>query len=242
MTAGGRTRLYTGILFVVILVAALFVYLNYTMSRVVSQSAQLESNAYGVSIDYSGIIEKQYVDVGQKVKKNDKLFEIKSSSLAEALNADRVQKSSLLFELTPSSNIIVKASADGVVRTVNFREGSYIPANAEAAKIDIADSLYVMAKYRLRAADYGRVNRGNMVEVTLPDNTKLEAKVFDVSLQRTGEQVDTIVKARFENQHINTVVFASGTPVETTWRLNNSKWYDTVTNGVKQLFVPYERS
>lgn len=240
MTPNGRARLYTGIIVVFLIVGGLFIYLNYTMSRVVSQSAQLESNKYGVSIDYSGIIEKQYVEVGQKVKKGDELFEIKSASLAEALNTDRIQKSALLFELSKNGNIVVKASADGIVRTINFREGSYIPANSEAATIDIANSLYVMAKYRLRAADYARINRDNPVEVTLPDNTKMDGKVFDVSLVRNGEQVETIVKARLNQHDINTLAFSSGTPVESTWRLNNSKWYDVITNGLKQLFIPYE--
>jgi hypothetical protein len=234
----GRIRYLFGISFIVLAVVGLFVYLNYSMSNVTSRSATLESDAYTVSVEYGGMIEHQYVAVGDTVKKGQELFELRSASLADAIRLKQVDQSSLLYSLNPQGNIVLTASKAGVVRQVNFLEGSFVSANSPIAQIDVADSGYVTSRYLLRAPDYARINRDNPIIVTLPDNSRLSAKVFDISLQRDGEAVYTVVKARFDKGAKIPPTFTSGTPVTTTWQLNSNEWYNSILNFLKSLFEP----
>jgi len=234
----GRLRLFIGILVVIGAVTALFLYLNYSMSNIVSQSAVLESDTYAVSAEYGGVIEKQYVQIGDEVKKGDPLFELKSSSLADALQTKQADATGLLFSLTSTGNILITANNNGTVRQVNFLTGAFVPASSQIAQIDIADSQYVTTRYLLRAPDYARINRSHPVIVTLPDNKRLEAKVFDISLQKDGEKVYTIVKARFDKNVSIPSTFNSGTPVSATWQLEKSNWYKAIINLVKRLIEP----
>jgi len=238
----GRIRLLIGIMAVIAGVTALFLYLNYSMSNIVSQSAVLESDTYAVSAEYGGVIEKQYVQIGDAVKKGDPLFELKSSSLADALQAKQVDAAGLLFTLTPTGNILITANNNGTVRQVNFLTGAFVPASSQIAQIDVAHSQYVTTRYLLRAPDYARINRSHPVVVTLPDNTRLEAKVFDISLQKDGEKVYTIVKARFDDKATINGTFNSGTPVSATWQLEKSGWYKTIVNLLKRLVEPTSES
>lgn len=238
MSVKNHLKMLLGIMVTVAIVVAGFLYLNYTMSRVVSQEAQLESDNYAVSIDYPGLVTKAYVQEGDRVKKGDTLFQINSSELRNALTNDKIDKSSLLFDLTDSNDILVKANQDGTIRQIKYRDGVYVPPNGILGTIAVDDSTYVIAKYQLKASDYDRIDRDNPVEVTLPDNTKLDGKVFDISLQRDGQQVKTIAKARLDSRGVNDAVFTPGTPVTTTWRLKNNQWYDFIVRIIERLFVP----
>lgn len=233
-----RLRLLIGILIIIGLTGGLFIYLNYSMSVVSSRSASLQSDMNAVSVEYGGVIKKRYVEVGTKVAKDDPLFELTSPDLSEALRTSRISTESLLFSVTPDGDILLRASNSGVLREVNFAEGAFVPANSPIATIALDGSAYVTAKYSLQAPDYARINRGNAVSVTLPDNTRLDAKVFDITLEQSGDKVLTIVKARFnENANISPT-FSVGTPVSTSWQLENNSWYTTMLNSFKRLVEP----
>lgn len=233
-----RLRLLIGIVFVITLVGALFLYLNYAMSVVSSRSASLQADMNAVSVEYGGVIKKQYVEVGSTVKKNDPLFELTSSELSEALRTDRISTESLLFSVTETGDILLRASNSGVLRQVNFAEGAFVPANSPIATIAIDGSSYVTAKYSLQAPDYARINRDNDVSVTLPDNTRLDAEVFDISLEQNGDKVFTIVKARFKDDTKISPIFSVGTPVTSSWQLENNSWYTTILDSIKRLIRP----
>jgi hypothetical protein len=234
----GRVRLMAGLIAVVAVVVLLFTYLNYSMSHVSSREATLEADQYAVSVEYGGLVEKQYVTSGDMVNKNDPLFEINSSSLASALKSDKTALDSLVFDVTDSGNILLKAANDGTVRQVNFTEGAYAPNNSELATIALAGTDYISAKFLLKAPDYARINRTNALNVTLPDNQKLEAKVFDISLEQDGEGVYTIVKARLQKDVSIPATFTTGTPVQANWELESNGWYDVTIDLLKRLFKP----
>ena len=59
-----RLRFFVGIIFVIAVVAALFVYLNYTMSNISSRSATLETDSYAVTNEYDGVLRQQFVHRG----------------------------------------------------------------------------------------------------------------------------------------------------------------------------------
>lgn len=233
-----RLRLLIGILFVIALVGGLFIYLNYAMSVVSSRSASLQADANAVRVEYGGLITKQYVEVGAAVKKDDPLFEMTSSEFTEALRNDRVSRASLLFGVTENGDILLRASNSGILRQVNFAQGAFVPANSEIATIALDGSDYVTAKYALQAPDYARINRNNSVSVTLPDNTRLDARVFDISLEQDGDKVYTIVKARFNKNVDIPPTFSVGTPVSTRWQLENNSWYSAMVNAFKRLIEP----
>ncbi|AHB42488.1 Biotin/lipoyl attachment protein [Candidatus Saccharibacteria bacterium RAAC3_TM7_1] len=242
MTIGGRLKFVIGIVIVFALAAGGFLYLNYSMSNITSRAATLEADSYAISVEYGGIIEKQYVDIGTEVKKNDPLFEINSSSLKDALDSKRATKSGLLFSLTPDGNILLRSNNNGVIRQVNYPEGAYLPSNTQIAQLAVKDSDYVTAKFLLRAPDYSRIDKKKPLHVTLPDNTQLEAKIFDITLQQEGENVYTIVKARFSRGATINSNFSPGTPVSANWQLQSNSWYTNMLNLLKQLIKPTTES
>lgn len=233
-----RFRLLIGILLVVLVTFGLFVYLNYSMSNITSKSAQLDSDQYTVSVDYGGTVAKQYVQVGDTVKTGDSLFEIKSPSLQAELDAKRKSTDDLLYSLTSDGNILLQAASSGVVRNVQFTQGSYIPNNAQLATLTIDGTDYVTAKYSLNAPDYARINRNHPLKVNLPDNTTLDAKIFDITLERNGDTVMTVVKARFDKNADIPATFSTGTPVSATWELEYNNLYKTIAEWAKSILRP----
>lgn len=233
-----RVQFFIGALGVFAVVAGLFLYLNYTMSHITSHGATLEADSYAVTNEYAGVLRQQFVKPGDTVEEGDRLFELNSPSLARALSDDRVDEDSLLVEVSDEGNMILLANAPGVVQQINFSDGAYIETNTEIATIATDNARYVIAKYLLNASDYARINRDNAVQVTLPDNTKYQAEVFDISLEQDEEQVFTVVRARLPTDAEILPAFASGTPVATSWALNNSDWQDTIFEFVRSFIEP----
>lgn len=233
-----RLRFLMGFVIVLVVIAGLFLFLNYRMSNITSQKATLETDSYAVSSDYDGVLRRQFVAPGDKIKEGDRLFEISSPSLTQAIRNNQVTKDSLLFEVTDTGNMIVLANAPGTVQQINFTDGSYIAAKSDIATIATSNARYVIARYLLNAPDYARINRANPIEVTLPDNSRFNATVFDISLEKDEGQVFTVVRARLPKDAAILPTFTSGTPVATTWHLNNSDWQETLFKYVHLLIEP----
>ena len=233
-----RLKFIFGLLVVLAVVGIFFLYLNYTMLNISSQRATLETDSYMVSSEYDGVLRRQFVDIGDKVEEGDRLFEIDSPSLTQALRDERVEIDSLLFEVSDEGNMILLANAPGTTQQINFADGSYLEANSNIATIATVNARYVVAYYLLNAPDYARINRDNPVHVTLPDNSKYEANVFDINLEREGEQIFTVVRARLPKDADILPTFSSVTPVTTSWDLNSSDWQDTIFEFVRTLIEP----
>jgi hypothetical protein len=238
MSFFSRFRFLLGLLVTAVLVGGLFFYLNYSMSNINSQSATLERDQYSVSANYGGVLEREYVKIGDTVKEGDNLFELNSPELAKALSAGTVQRNSLLFSVTDQGNILLKATTSGEVRIINYSRGSFVVANRDIATIALEDTDYVNAKFILNSPDYARINRSNPVEVTLPDNTKLMADVFDIALEKEGAIVFTVVKARFQDRSSVQPTFTSGTPVNAHWKLDNTSLFETLTRLFRSFVNP----
>jgi len=233
-----RLRFIFGILLVIALCGALFIYLEHSMARIHSTSAHLDSDSYSVGIDYSSIVEKQYVEENAYVKKGDPLFEVRSSSLSDAIRSNQIAVSSLLYSVTPEGTVTITAAADGRVQTIAQRVGAFVPANSELATINIKDGLYVSATYKLSSPDYARIGIGSLIAITLPDGVKVDGKVYDISLNTNDKEVFTTLKARIDQTKVNQVAFSVGTPVETVLYLNNDTWFTSLTRYSKKLFQP----
>lgn len=237
-----RVRFLIGLLVVVAIVGGLFVLLNYRMSNVSSRKATLETDAYALSSGYDGVLKRIYVSPGDKVNEGDRLFEISSPGLTQAIESEKAKKSSPLYEITSDGNMVLLATAQGTVQQVNYTNGAYIEANKTIATIATNNARYVIAYYLLSAPDYARINRDNRVHVTLPDNSRYDAKVFDISLEQDGEQVFTVVRARLPEDAKILPTFASGTPVTSTWQLDNSAWQNWLINVIRSLIEPTTRN
>jgi hypothetical protein len=209
------------------------------MSTAHSSKAVFAADTSSIGTDYPGLIVKQNVEEGDKVTKGQILFEIKSAQLSEAIANKTVTISSLPFSVDPTTNnILLKSSDDGVVQKITNRLGSFAPAGGIVATVNTVGSLYVVANFKLSPPDYARISKESRLNITLPDNTSMEAVVFDIALVSNGSQVDTVVKARIKNADISDFRFSVGTPVQATLQLSNSTWYQTVFTYIQQLFKP----
>lgn len=236
-----RIKFLIGMIVVVLLVSGLGLYLANGMSVSHSTKASLDANASSIGTNYAGLVAKQHVEEGDATTKNQPLFEINSSDLKLALDNATVTQQSLPFDIDSTThNIILRATDNGVVDKIQYRAGSFVPAGGIIATINTADSLYVVATFSLSPPDYARINRKSTLAVKLPDNSTINADIFDISLVSNKDKntVDTVIKARIKNANISDFRFAVGTPVQATLQLTPYTWYQNVFTYIENLFKP----
>lgn len=238
MNFGTRVKFIIGIVIVVLLCGALFLYLEHSMARIHSMNAYLGSDSYTVGVDYSSIVEKQYVEENAYVEVGDPLFEVRSSSLSDAIRNNQVAESALLYAVTDQDTVRITAAADGRVQSIKNRVGAFVPANSELATINLKDGFFISATYKLSSPDYARIGPGSRIVVTLPDGVKMDGEVYDISLATIDKEVLTTVKARIDQSKVNQVAFSVGTPVETILYLDNDTWYTSLSRFVTTIFRP----
>lgn len=236
-----RMKFVFGLIVVAAMCGGLFLYLEHSMARIHSVEAHIGSDSYAVGIDYSSIVEKQYVEENAYIKTGDPLFELRSSSLAEAIRNNQIAEAALLYSVTPRGTVLITAAADGRVQQVSQRVGAFVPANTELAVINLKDGLYISATYKLSSPDYARIGMGSRIVITLPDGVKIDGSVYDISLETIDKEVHTTVKARIDQSKVNQVVFTVGTPVESILYLNNDTLATRLGHYVQQLFQPSGR-
>lgn len=234
-----RIKFFIGIIVVCVLVGLLVIYLANSMSVAHSSKAVLAADASSIGTDYAGLVVKQNVEEGDKVQKGQTLFEIRSAQLSSDLANKVVLPGSLPFSLNPDNNdILLKASDDGVMQKINYRQGSFAPVGAIVATENTVGSLYVVANFKLSPPDYARISKDSKLDIAFPDNTTMQASVFSITLAASGDHVDTVVKARLKNADISDFRFSVDTPVQATLQLSTMPWYQTVLDSVRRLFSP----
>lgn len=226
MTKTSRLRFIIGLMFALLLAVTLSLYLQDSMSKVASTDAQLDSDTYTVGVGYSGIIEDQFVNVDDYIKKGDPLFTLRSPTLIEALKNKEVNAANLLYSIDDEGKIQITASADGQVREVIYKAGAFVPANSEIAVINSENSLFVSAIYKLSGPDYAKVTKETTVDIKLPDNRLISGTVRDFKLETKDDETLTTVTARLEQSDIDSINFSPGTPVETVLHLNGDTWFE----------------
>ena len=234
-----RIKFFMGIVIVLIVVGLLVFYLINSMSVSHSSKAALAADASSIGTDYAGLVVKQNVEEGDKVQKGQTLFEIRSAQLNDAITSKTVVPRSLPFSIDPATNdILLKASDDGVVQKINYHQGSFVPTGGIVATVNTVGSLYVVANFKLSPPDYARISKNSKLEITFPDNTRMQATVFNIALASNEGHVDTVVKARLKNADISDFRFSVDTPVQATLQLSNAQWYQRVLDGIQQLLKP----
>jgi multidrug resistance efflux pump len=234
-----KFRFLLGILITVAIVVLLTLYLNSSMSVARSYRAELQADVLTVGIDYAGQVTEQSIGEGDTVKKGDELFTVRSLQFAEAYKNKEIEVAGLNFTVDePSGDIIITAGTDGVVSDIGVQKGSFVSPGAVIASINTLNSAYVVGYYRLNPPDYARINKGDEVIVTLPDNTQKTARVFAINLERNGEDVDTLIKARILEPDDTDFKYAVGTPVEADLRINDKPWFQSILDVLRSLFQP----
>lgn len=237
-----KLRLVSGVILVLILGGALFLYLDYSMSRVHSVDGQLESDNYTIGADYSGIIVDQYVREGSYVEVGDPLFRLRSTSLAEAIRDDEVAQAALLYSADEDGTILISAAAPGKVQSIAYRKGAFVPANSPIAVVNNENGLYVSATYALLAPDYSRLKTDSLIYVDLPSGEQVRASVYDVTLERVDDEVRTTVRARLQSDEAIAEAFSVGTPIESVLELSTDTLFERIVGGVTSVFTPASRN
>lgn len=232
-----RIGLVFGLLFVVALAAGLTMYVNANNGKIAGQSASLMAEDYPVGTDYSGTITKQYVKVGDMVKPGQPLFEIESPILARDLAQGLVTKSSLSHELKNKDTLVITATNSGQVDSIAFTSGAFVPANSTIATVQQAGTMYVSADFVLSAKDYARIPKNATLNVRLPDNSTIPAKVSQLKVTTENGETRTTVQAYSADLAQRAGVFAVGTPVSATLYLDNSGVVTDVTHKVTDLLA-----
>jgi multidrug resistance efflux pump len=233
-----RISFIIGIVATIALCVAMFIYLEFSMSRVDSVEAQLQSETYTVGVDYSGIIEKSYIEEGAYIDTKDPLFELRSPTLTDAIRNNEVAKSSLLYSVNEDGLILISAAAPGQIQSVAYREGAFVPANSQIAVVNVKNKFYVLATYKLSSPDYANLGKGSKVSTRFPDGKTIVGEVYDISLETIDKEIMTRVRIRFDQNQINETVFSVGTPVNTTLILDRESTYTRISEMIKSLFLP----
>ena len=231
-----RIGLALGLLSVLVLAAGLTMVVNYNSGKVDSKSASLSAEDYPVGTVYSGTVTAQYVHVGDQVEAGQPIFEVESANLQRDLAQGLVNKDNLTHEVKNDNTLVITATNAGMVDTVSYAKGAFVPANSTIATVQQAGSMYVEADFLLTAKDYSRVPAQATLDITLPNNQQITATVGQIQVRTENGEARTLVKAYSDELANGTGLFAVGTPVQATLHLTNDGVVTDVTNTVTGWF------
>lgn len=236
MTLLNRLKLALGLALVIVLVGALATTLNTRLGTVRGISASLVAEHYPVGTDYSGLLTKEYVAVGDVVETGDPMFEIQSNGLGRDVANGLLAPKDSPFDIKDGHTMVLTAPRSGTVHEVRYQEGAFVPGNTVLSTVVDSGSLYVDAQFRLTPADYAQIRTDSVLTVTLPDDSTVNAEVVDISVETVDAAAVTQVRARPSG--LDGRLFAVGTPVMATMRLRDDGLLTAVTNLVTGLLTP----
>lgn len=234
MTWVNRLKLYSGILVVLVVVAALTVVFNQRQAQATSASASIEAERYPVGIDYGGTVVTSFVKDGQRVTAGQKLFTLQSPSLQSDLAKGLVKPETVAYTVTVEGIITLTASVAGTITDTTTEAGSFVQAGQVLATIDRAGSLFVDAQFVLSARDYSRIADGASVQILLPNQTTVSGKVSTIDVQTVNGNAETsihVASDRLVEGAYNNLV-TPGTPVTARLALRDDGIFAGVSDGL----------
>ncbi len=231
-----RIGLALGLLSVLVLAAGLTMVVNYNSGKVDSKSASLSAEDYPGGTVYSGTVTAQYVHVGDQVEAGQPIFEVESANLQRDLAQGLVNKDNLTYEVKNDNTLVITATNAGLVDSISYASGAFVPANSTIATVQQAGSMYVEADFLLSAKDYARIPAGATLDITLPNNQQISAKASQIQVRTENGEARTLVKAYSDELANGTGLFAVGTPVQATLHLTNDGVVTDVTDTVTGWF------
>lgn len=227
--------LVKGLLILLLIVAATFIYKDTRNDIKISNQSRIGADSYDLGIEYSGLIDKELVSQGDFVHKGDPLAYIKSSSLLADLGSKKVAKADLAYPLSESNEIIMLATQDGVLQDVNYLTGSYVPANQYIFKITAEDTPYVTSHFNLARDDFQRLNKSTLLQVKLPNGQIVDSPIQQISVdtgsQLSGLEVPVTIKSTIKPDR-NLLI---GSPVTANLHLNRQTQLQRIAHFLKGL-------
>ncbi len=214
-------------------------YANVSALTVRATSAQLVTQQYSLGTPYAGTIQNITIARGDTVKKGEVLFRLQSPTLESAMQTKTFTNAGVGYKIEPGGVMVFTAALDGIVQTVNARIGSFIKEDQTVAVIAIANSIHLTSKFSLDARDYARIPKGGTVAVNMPDGTTVQAKIYDVEVQKyANARATTIVRARSPKISAQNYMVV-GAPVDAELHLKDTQgfggWLGTQLG---KLFTP----
>jgi len=223
MTWANRFRLASGLMLVLVVVAAGTLLFTQRQSRALSTTAMVVAETFPVGTDYGGIVTRQYVDVGQEVHAGDALFDVHSLQLRRDIASGYVSDPAVLAGVGEDGTSTVTATVDGTISSVGVPQGGFAAAGGIIATLDRAESLFIKAEFILNARDYARIAQGAEAEVLLPSQDALTGTVVGIDVDTVdGQALSTV---RIESPRLAqapaTGLFQPGTPVSVSIALRD---------------------
>lgn len=198
MTWKNRIKLFTGLIGVFVLVAALTIVFNQRQAQVTSASAAISAERYPVGTDYGGTLLERSVDEGDRVEEGQTLFRLQSPSLQADLAEGLVQPDTIAYTVTSDGLITLTAAVAGMVSEITTERGSFVQAGQVLASIDRSGSLFVSADFVLTSRDYSRIEDGAAVELTLPNQKRIAGVVDSIEVQTADGLAESTIRVTSE--------------------------------------------
>jgi hypothetical protein len=229
-------KTFFGIFLVLIISAALIIWYDERRSTATSTEAELSAESYTVGIDHSGTITKQFVEPGDLVETGQSLFQIKSTSLREQIVTLGLEESDLLYPLTEEGEILLQATRPGIVSSIEFTQGSFVPANERIATVIDTSSFEVLATYKLARRDFNKLDTNTRLDVRLPNGAWSSGIVRNIEvIEQENQNVVVQLTAVMAIEDENKIQTANDVPVETKVKLNDSTIFSRLHQRVKSV-------
>lgn len=236
MTWSNRIKLVTGLMVVLVLVAAGTLIFNQRQHHAQSTSAAIVAESYPVGTDYGGIVTRQYAQIGDEVTAGTALFDVRSLQLQRDAASGYVDPTAL-GALGSDGTSTVVATVDGTLASVAVPQGGFAQAGAVLGTLDRSQSLFVDAEFLLSARDYARITAGSQAEVRLPDQSVLTGVVANIDVETIEGQALSTVRITSDAlaQATATGLFEPGTPVAVTLQLRDDGPLAGVADAARDL-------
>lgn len=194
MTWANRLKLFAGLVLVLLLTAGATLVFNQRQMHVMSTSAQIAAQHHTVGTDYGGIVEDSFVSEGDSVTEGQRMFVVRSLQLERDIANGFVIPGQ--NSVHSDGTLVIRASTDGVVSTIDPTEGSYVAPGSVLATIDANGSLFATALFILTPRDFARIEDGAPVDLRLPDNTAFSGMVTDLTVETIDGQAHVTAVVR----------------------------------------------
>ncbi|HEU0206594.1 MAG TPA: HlyD family efflux transporter periplasmic adaptor subunit [Pseudolysinimonas sp.] len=236
MTWATRIRLVIGLVAVLAVVLVFTLVLSVRQTEVTSASATVKALSYSVGSDFAGTVSELKVKEGDTVTKGEPLMTVQSAAVVTASAAKGGIPTSPSYKVSKGGMLTLNATEAGVVEKLGVQAGGFVSAGSALATIDRAQSLYVLAKFRLDPYDFSRIQKGARVDLVMPDQRQVTGTVSKIRVTTADNgtasaEVEVLVPQLTLGS--DNGLGSPGTPVQATLRLRD----DGPLGGLRVMFA-----
>jgi hypothetical protein len=183
MTKRSFFSLICGLLGVALVVSSVMVYRGHLDARVPASKAILQSTDYGIGVDYAGVLVRQNIQKGEMVKRGQLLGLLKSGTLIERIREAKLTAADLPYKLDKDNNIELRATNDGIVQSVDYTSGAFVPGNHNIYEITSASQYFVTATFaRMSRVQVNDLSADKGVQLTFGDGKVMPARIRSIHI------------------------------------------------------------